>query len=244
MAKYRCPICGAAHKEPPAHCRLCGQDMRDATFVPVGGKSARVATTTKKGTFRIIVIGSLGVVAIVVLAVVFGFRGDDDIVDDVRQQLPGLDSTEEVGWRDLTDEAGGYVVELPDLRSQQFAPFPASTTGRAEQWVAPIGDETQLSSSWAPVTVPTDRDDTLVVADLADAWATELGGDVDDRQEISYAGSPAQTITVDGLRYDDQPASARALVVLRGERVYVVQSLSIYPDHPQFTRVAKSLRFP
>jgi hypothetical protein len=243
MAKYRCPICGAAHKKPPAHCRLCGQDMRDTAFVPVGGKGARAAATNKKGTLRIAVIGMLGVLVVIAAAVAFGIRDDDDLVNEVQQQLPGRGSTEEVGWSDLTDEAGGFVVEMPDARTQQFTPFAASTTGRAEQWVAPVGEETQLSVSHAPVTVPADQDESLTVGGLADDWAAALGGDVDERDEISYAGFPAQLITVDGLRYDDQPASARALVVLRGERVYVVQSWSIYPDHPQFTRVANSLRF-
>jgi hypothetical protein len=244
MAKYRCPICGAAHKEPPTHCRLCGQDMRDAAFVPTTPKGARVATKPRKGTLRIAVLGAVAVLAILVLALVFGFRGDDaEFVDEVQEQLPGRESTEGVGWSALTDEAGGYVVELPDARTQQFAPFVASSTGRVEQWVAPIGDETQLSVSYAPVAVPSGQDESLTVSTLADEWAASLGGDVDRRDEVDYSGSPGNVITVDGLRYDDQPASARALVVLRDGRVYVVQSLSIYPDHPQFTRVANSLRF-
>ena len=86
MAKYRCPICGAAHKEPPTHCRLCGQDMRDAAFVPMTPKGARVATKQRKGTLRIGVLGALAVLAILVLALVLGFRGDDtEIIDEVVQ---------------------------------------------------------------------------------------------------------------------------------------------------------------
>lgn len=218
--------------------------MRDAAFVPMTPKGARVATKQRKGTLRIGVLGALAVLAILVLALVLGFRGDDtEIIDEVQEQLPGRESTEGVGWSDLTDEAGGYVVELPDDRTQQSAPFVASATSRVEQWVAPVGDETQLSVSYAPVTVPAGQDDSLTVANLADDWAASLGGDVDRRDEVDYSGYPANVITVDGLRYDDQPASAEALVVLRDDRVYVVQSLSIYPDHPQFSRVANSLRF-
>ena len=65
------------------------------------------------------------------------------------------------------------VVELPDARTQQFAPFVASTTGRVEQWVAPIGDETQLTVSYAPVAVPSGQDESLTVSTLADEWAAQ-----------------------------------------------------------------------
>lgn len=243
MATYRCPICGASHKEQPAHCRLCGQDMRDQALVPQTSKGARAATKTRKGTARIAMIGVLGVLAVLAVAVIFGFSGDDTFINNIRARIPGLSSTEDEGWSRLTDDGAGYSVELPDTRTEAFAPFGPSTTGRVEQWVAPIGAETDLSTSYATVALPAGQDDTVAVGELADSWAASLGGEVDRRDEVDFSGYPGQIITVDGLRLDGETASVQALVVLRDDRFYVVQSFSIYPDHPQWSRVANSFAF-
>jgi hypothetical protein len=46
-----------------------------------------------------------------------------------------------------------------------------------------------------------------------------------------------------GMTYNDESATTRTMMVLRSDTVYVIQSLSIYPDHPQFGRLANSFQF-
>lgn len=243
MAKYRCPVCGATHKQPPVKCRLCGQDMTSEAMIPLTPPAARAAPGRKKGLGSLFLIAAAGVTVLVGLAVLLGLTGDRGFVDNLRDEIPGLAPTGRDGWQTLDDGDGGFTAELPGEPTERFVPYPPAAEGRMDQWVSTLGQETELTIAYAEVTRPPGTSDKAALVTYGDAWAAQLGGDVDDREETSFAGLPALLLTIDRLEYEDEIATARALLVLNGERLYVVQSLSVYPDHPQFARVANSLTF-
>jgi hypothetical protein len=248
MSKYRCPVCGAAHKQQPEKCRLCGQDMGGPNTVPII-TGARQVVTKRSGLTDLGLIAVAGVAAIALLAVGLGFTGSSGFVDNIRERIPGLAPDRSDGWQPLDDADGGFVAQMPEDRTKQFAPFTPGQDGRLEQWVAPIGWETELSIYYARLaTPPTDDAWRPYLEELADTWAQSLGGRAEDITERAFRGHPGMTTTVEGLRMLDpegnlEVATAKAWLVLRGETLYLVQSLSVYRDHPNFERLAGSIEF-
>jgi hypothetical protein len=242
MAKLRCPVCGATHKGDPATCRLCGASMFDEATLP-GSVGVRTAPPKKKGLSGLFLLAIVGVLLIAALAIFFGFGGSDELVDRARTEVPALQGGSD-GWQTVDDGDGAFTVELPGEAEKGFVPFGPADDGRAEQWVAVVGDETELTVAYTGVAVSDELRAEESLAELASDWAITLGGTLDDvEEEVSFKGYPGLIVTIDDLSYNDESATARALLVLRGETLYIAQSLSIYKDHPQFNRMANSLTF-
>ncbi len=107
MSKYRCPVCGATHKDQPTKCRLCGQDMSGSSTVPAYTGGSRQADEKQGGLGSLALIAIVGVLAIGVLAIVLGFTGSNSFIDNIRDKIPGLQIDQErrvdhprrsVGW--------------------------------------------------------------------------------------------------------------------------------------------------
>ena len=50
-------------------------------------------------------------------------------------------------------------------------------------------------------------------------------------------------VSVRDLTFQGESATARALLVMKGDMLYVIQSLSVYGDHPQFVRLVNGFQF-
>jgi hypothetical protein len=210
---------------------------------------ARQVTAQRHGLADLGLIAIVGVVAIALLAVVLGFTGSNSFVDNIRDRVPGLAPTRADGWETLDDADGGFIAEMPEDRTKQFAPFATSTNGRLEQWVAPIGWETELSIYYSRLASAPDQEAWRpFLEELAGTWAQTLGGRAENITEAPFRGVPGMTLTVEGLRMSDpegelEVATAKAWLILRGDTLYIVQSLSVYRDHPNFNRLANGLQF-
>jgi hypothetical protein len=243
MSKYRCPVCGATHKDQPTKCRLCGQDMSGASTIPAYTGGSRQADVKHGGLLKLLVIG-LGLVLVIgVLAVVLGLTGSNDVIDDARRQIPALSNTGEDGWVTLDDPSGGFVAQMPEGYEKRFIDFAPATSGRLDQWSSLIGTETDLTVTYGKVNTPEDVSAKTTLEGLADTWAATMGGKVEATAESGYAGYPAIDLVVRGLTFDDQTATAHALLILRGDTLYVLQSESVYPDHPQYMRLVSGFQF-
>lgn len=217
--------------------------MTSEAMIPVTPPAAATATGRRKGLGSLFLIGAIGVVAIGLLAVLFGLTGDGGFLDNIRERIPGLAATSDDGWQTIDDADGGFTAELPGEPTERFVPYPPATAGRMDQWVATLGRETELTITYGQVSRTPGQSDKAALEAYADAWAAQLGGDIDERDETTFAGRPALIVTIDRLRYEGETATARTLLVLRDDTLHLVQSLSVYPDHPQFSRVANSLTF-
>lgn len=243
MSKYRCPVCGATHKEQPEKCRLCGQDMSGASTIPAYTGGSRQAAEAKGGLGSLMLLAIAGVLAIGILAVVLGFTGSNNFIDNIRDKIPGLQTDKADGWTTLDDPSGGFVAQMPEGREKQFVAFPPAANGRLDQWSATIGDETDLTISYGKVTKADGQSANAALASFAGTWASTLGGKIQDTNETSFQGSPALDVSIRDLTYSDESATAKAMMVLRGDTIYVIQSESIYNDHPQYGRLLGGFQF-
>jgi hypothetical protein len=243
MSKYRCPVCGATHKNQPTKCRLCGQDMSGSSTIPAYTGGARQTVQSQSGLGRLAIIGLVIVLGIGLLAVVLGFTGSNSFIDNIREEIPGLEVNQNDGWTALDDPSGGFVAQMPEGREKKFIAFAPAANGRLDQWSSLIGDETDLTISYGKVSKADGQSANAALASYAETWAATLGGKVEDAQETGFQGYPAIEVAVRDLTLADETATARAMMVLRGDTLYVLQSESIYPDQPQYGRLLSGFQF-
>jgi hypothetical protein len=217
--------------------------MSGASTIPAYTGGSRVSADRRGGLGSLFIIAIVGVLAIGVLALVMGFTGSNDFIDNIREKIPGLSPYEDDGWTALDDPSGGFVAEMPEDHQKRFVAFGAAANGRLDQWFSVIGNETELSISYGKVTKPAGQSTKATLASFADQWAAGLLGKVDRTTETTYRGYEALEVNVRDLTYADETASARAMMLLRGDTLYVIQSESVYPDHPQYARLLDSFQF-
>jgi hypothetical protein len=217
--------------------------MTGSSTIPeyTGGSRQTAERSASLATVGIVAL--IGVLVIGVLALVMGFTGSNDFVDNVRDKIPGLEVTSSDGWSELDDPSGGFIAEMPDDREKKFVQFAPAANGRLDQWSSVIGSETDLTISYGKVARPDSQSPKAALAEYADMWATTLGGKVENTEETTFRGYNAIEVNVRDLTYDGQTATARALLTLKGDTLYVIQSLSVYLDHPQYGRLVGSFQF-
>jgi hypothetical protein len=271
MSKYRCPICGAVHKQYQPQCRLCGQSL-SAENIPVGAPKAATpagSNTSIKGVFF---IGALVVLVILVGAVAFGVVQSNRAIETAKEVIVNENTD---GWSPLVcategasteatptctvPQGQGFSVELPGDRTKSNTAFALAAGQKMETWSTPISDDTLLEVIFAPVTDPqtgaaADPKDKLALQRIADAWLATKGlsrevdstGDSDVKiTETSFRGHPALVITTPSsdVTIGGEDAYLQTMLVLRGDVLFVVQTTSIYENAEQFGRMTETLTF-
>jgi hypothetical protein len=217
--------------------------MSGASSIPNYTGGARQTAQRSGGLGSLVLIAVIGVLAIAVLALVMGFTGSNDFIDNIRDKIPGLEAEGDDGWTALDDPSGGFIVDMPEDREKKFVSFAPAANGRLDQWSSVIGSETDLTVSYGKVTLQDGQSATAALVGLADTWAATLGAQVEETVETGFRGYPAVEMSLRDLTFAGETATARAMMVLRGDTVYVIQSLSIYPDQPQYGRLLGSFQF-
>jgi hypothetical protein len=244
--KVRCPACGA--KNDGIRCRICGADLRDDVerplTQPVPG-SAQMRSARLSGIF-LIAIG--GVLLIGLLALVLGVVSGPRWLTTIRNKIPLISQESEDGWTSFTEPEARFAAEMPVDREKVTVPLGASLTGQADQWKAGLGGtstvpDTVLTITWAPVAPVTDDSIEATLTSTAEQWGAELGGRVETNEEMTFQGLPARRVKVTRLEQGDEVASVDAIVVRRREQLVIIASRSVYPDHPQFSRLANGFSF-
>ena len=252
MAKNRCPICGATHKEPPRQCRLCGHVMDGTVAMPVSsGTTTRTVQTNKKGVGGFIMVAVIGVLAIAVLAVLLGFTKGDLSAGSIRDKIPFLTHTDD-GWVQVDDAEGGFTVEMPSNRQAGTTPFPPAENGRLTGWTATIGSDTSLAVYYAPL-VPVDGETAKGtvnrMVDEAIAQTTSVSSQHNHdtqlikRTDTSFQGYPAVVYDLSGVDINGDFGYQKAIIFVKGDTIYTLASNSIYKDHPQWDRFTGSFHF-
>jgi hypothetical protein len=217
--------------------------MSGSSTIPAYTGGARQTVEKRSGLFSLAVIALIGVLAIGIFAVVLGVTGSNDFIDNIRDKIPGLEANETDGWTTLDDPAGGFVAEMPEDHEKKFVAFAPAANGRLDQWSAVIGSETDLTISYGKVTKAAGQSDKAALASFAETWAVGLNGKLDESAETSFRGYEAIDVSVRDLTFQGESATARALLVMKGDMLYVIQSLSVYGDHPQFVRLVNGFQF-
>jgi hypothetical protein len=252
MAKYRCPSCGASHKDQPHQCRLCGAIM-DGTVdqrSPVAVQS-RPIIEKKKGMGSLAMVGLVAVAVIVVLAVALGFTSGDLSTASLRDKIPFLRVTND-GWVKVDDPEGGFTVEMPSSRQTGSAKFPPAANGQLTGWVADIGPETSLAVLYGKLDSTEGETSTATLNRVVDADIAQSQAEADaagrvltvgKRTETNFRGYPAVVYDVSGVTQDDQYGYNKNLVFLKGDELYVIGESTIYKDYPHFDRLVNSFQF-
>ena len=132
---------------------------------------------------------------------------------------------------------------MPEGREKKFVAFAPAANGRLDQWSSLIGNETDLTISYGKVTKTDGQSANAALGGLR----RDVGGNARRQgrgcQRDRVPGLPAIEVAVRDLTLEDEPATANAMMVLRGDTLYVIQSESIYPDQPQYGRLLSGFQF-
>jgi hypothetical protein len=235
--KVRCPSCGA--KNDGIRCRICGADLRDDVERPL--------TQPTPGSAQIRSARLSGVL-LAVLALLLGVVEGPQWLTTIRNKIPLISQESEDGWTSFTEPEARFAAEMPVDRERVVVASSASLTGQAEEWRAGLGGtstvpDTVLTITWAPVAAVTEDELEATLTSTAEQWGTELGGRVETNEEMTFQGLPARRVEVTRLEQGDEAATVDAIIVRRREQLVIIASRSVYPDHPQFSRLANGFSF-
>ncbi len=200
----------------------------------------------KAGLGRVVLIALACILVLLLAALLLGAVEGPRWLTNAVNEVPFISQEADDGWTTQSEEAARLSAEMPVNRTQEAIAFPGADGGTAEVWVADLGGtstvpDTELSVIWMTVPFPEGENIDASLTTTAEQWATQLGGTVTENSEATYAGLPARRVTVDRLDQGDQDATVDALLIRRRDQLFVIQSRSIYPDHPQFSRLVEGL---
>lgn len=271
MSKYRCPICGATHKQYQPNCRLCGQSLSPEN-IPTEMPRAATPTSANSSIKGVFLIG-LGVVLVLLVgAIAFGVVQSNRTIETAKevvlqQNVDGwsrlvcvVEGTATESPPTCTVAAGeGFSVELPGDRTKSNTPFASAEDAKMETWSATIGSDSLLEVSFAAITDPATgaaptSGDKEAFDRIADAWlatkdltrAVSSSGATDVRvQETTFKGHPALLLTTPSteVKLNGDDAYLRTLLILRDDVLFVVQTTSIYESSEPFDRMVSTLTF-
>jgi len=242
MSSIRCPGCGAKNPEGAVKCRLCAYDLRGQAELPMSQPkpgSAEVRGSSLKGVMALAV---LGVVAIVLAGVLLGALPGAGAIATIRNKIPLIAAETSDGWDQFTEASARFRATMPVDRTQQQQPSQWSTTGTLDEWVSTLGPEadpdTTLSVQWMTVPTPEGEKVDAALTSLAVGWADSMGGRLTHVENTSFQGYPALLIEMDKLKNaKGDPITIRAVLIRQRDQLFILESKSVYTDHPQFDRL-------
>jgi hypothetical protein len=248
MSSYRCPLCGANHKDTAERCRLCGQSLAPGTVATAPPRATAPPPRAQRGIKGVVLIGVGLVAALIAGAVLFGLLQNDRQVQKAKDLVTGVAD----GWTPQAEPEGRFVVDMPGVRTRAATAFAGATDGNLTAWQASVGDDTEVLVGWAKVTPPMSNGkitDAAAIQWLQDTvlqqWAdtNHAVNDSEAKGEEAYVGGlPAVSLhsTRPAFLVKGKEAFGHVALVLRHDTLYVIQVLSIYKEQTQLGRMAAS----
>lgn len=244
MAKFRCPSCGAAHKEVGDHCRLCGTSFESGAGVAVAGSGPQAQESDryrKRGLGHFVGVGlAVGVLVIAggVALGVTGFEGGDW----VRENVPFLASTTDDGWEEYTEPAGVFRVEVPAEPEQTAEGFAVTSSGSVQRYVTDLGRDAELTIGYTEGAQLPEDEPAATLDVVTERFATGLGGVVLDETDVfTYRGYPTVQVVLDAISLNRTPAFATIRLVLRDGELVFIQTLAYEENPASHRRLVDSL---
>lgn len=238
MAKYRCPTCGAPHKELTDQCRQCGA-MMDPSMkaMPTAVQADAELPADKyspKGISHFILWGALGIIIVLGGAIALGVGSDDDGIQWVRDNVPGLGADPDDGWVAWEDPDEVVATSTPgDLTADGEFPvsdFTAFTREVGDTQVVAVGYTTDGYNDGAAE----DEDSNIQLLDaLAQEWVAAQGGELTTDNDVKGAegARPYLDARFDGVSLPDGAAFGNVRLIRVGDEVVFVQTIS-YEESP------------
>jgi len=238
----RCPGCGAKNSQGSIKCRICSEDLREGHERPLTQPKAGTAVMRSGRLSGVFALAVVGVVALVLAGVLLGLLPGGDVITDLRNKVPFLKAEANDGWEEFAEPAGSFKATLPVDRVTEQVALPAITGAPVDTVSSTLGPDddpdTELTIAWTTVPVAMGENVQASLNSTAVAWADSLGGKVQKNQETNFQGQPALVVRIEGMKNaEGDEVTINALLIRRGELLYMVSSTSIYSDHPQFDRL-------
>lgn len=250
MAKYRCPECGAAHKDPEPYCRLCGGPMTErARYQQTNADhSIDASRFERRGMGHFVVFGVIVGVVLVLGAVWLGVVEGGEDVREISKDIPGLGGTEDQWflWPDPTER---IIVEVPAIPEESSDPLPLAEGSDTAQFDIVIGDVVHTISYTDGLDFSYDEDSPsearILLETAADNLAELQDAVVLRRGEVfTWQGRyPAIEVTYDGMSLAGAPAFGTAQLVLADGELVFLQTLAAEQTPDTFGRIRDSLTF-
>lgn len=245
MAKYRCPVCGATHREMPEMCRLCGQLMGENSVV--GDFSGNIQTAVqRKGLGGIVFLVILGVVALVVGLALAGVGPGAKQIDTVVNKV-GL-KPRATGWTELRDEEGKFSTDFPSNDQKQDKDYTSPfSSNKATRWSVNLSGDTivevqyvKLDGAGTTTTAAGSQGSTktapalLRIREIGAEYKTFLesnGAKVSSMVDDGPFGYPAQYIEARRVQSSEIPGkdlNMKAYIFVRGDTLFLVASESVF----------------
>jgi hypothetical protein len=259
MSKYRCPLCGANHKNDAERCRLCGQSLAPGS-VSQTPRGVSQPVRAQRGIKGIILIGLGLVLTLAVGAVVFGQVNENNQIRKAKDLVSGSSD----GWSAQEEAEGQFTVDLPSPRTRIDLHGTATATavddGKLTGWQTSTGEDTGVPNdtvmlaAWGTVSPPLKNDEITSAAAMqylnetvVTRWAVANGlNPAADLvlHEATLGGLPAIVAqsTQARSRLGTRDAFVQTVFALKGTTLYMLDVTSVLKDAPQFMRMANSFR--
>lgn len=247
MATYRCPECGASHKEKEEFCRLCGAPIAN----PVTYRTATIDKSIAAEKFQPKGVGHFALIGVAVAlvlglgAIALGIVDGGDEVNQVRGELPSLGRADDA-WFEWADPAEVMVIEVPARPEKVDDPDAVDAAGTdVVAWTTSIGDTTFLFGHTSGLDFE-DADDlqaaTEQLEESAEIMAENLGGTTIGVGETFELGDHfAADASYQGVSLPSGPAFGNARFVLADGELYFIATKDYPRDSEAHDRMAGSL---
>jgi hypothetical protein len=250
MATFRCPECGASHKEQVRACRLCGAPMEEAVlYRNVTVDDSMSADRFKsRGLWHFAAMGVLAAVVVVAGAFALG-AADNPTLERWAQRLPFVDGPVGDAWFAWADPDAVFIVDLPARPVSDDASPDLDLGAPTSTWQTSIG----LSQFTIGITDGLDYSVPEGINNPGPTIRVELQEAIErlaDQQDVqvvdvgdafSVNGRTAVDALLDGFRVSGGPAfgSVRAMMV-DGEILFV-QTVDVARNPEMHRRLRSSV---
>jgi hypothetical protein len=252
MATYRCPECGASHKEHVTACRLCGAPLDIPVTVRTVTVDQNIAAERfkRKGMGHFIIIGLVLLAGIALVAFFIG-GVEDSPARRWFYKLPFVEENVEDEWFEWADPDEVMIVEVPAKMSAEDDAIDLGTTTAA--WGTLVGNDTILVgySEGLDFEVPAsgDGDDRTrssteaALRSAAESVAESQGGFVQRFGEVFTYGDNhiAVDVVVDGIDFPEGPAFGSIRLVMADGEIIFTETIAYERNNETQDRLRDSL---
>jgi hypothetical protein len=239
MATYRCPECGAAHKEPHGQCRLCGAPLDTAVTVRTTAIDGSVAAERfeKRTIYHFIWIGLA--VALVIIVFAFATGGiESSFLDRTWNRMPWVqdDLETEFAWPDPNERVIVDVPEVPVPVSESDLIGEVDLGADTSAWVTSVGDRIYVVAyttglDFEPPEDSEVADTQTLLSDTLDRLAEQQDGTVIRTGDpFGEQGGTGMDGLIDELSLPDGIGIGSVRLVESGGELYMVETIDYTAD--------------
>lgn len=217
--KVTCPACGAINDPKFYKCRLCGRVLEIADDPVPFFKSQPREVITGKPKYGLGVLAWLAAILVGFLVTILFYIGavQNEYVDRALTALENQRTSNVPGWTEVSPDGSGFAVSLPDNQerlTEEKGSLPSVFTN-GTMLTGSFDDSGKVYAAWGLLAVPRSESDLVTAERVAEAYATERGGIVQNFTFGLVQDKP--TGTFDVVYRGIEPRYTKAFISVDGE---------------------------